>query len=95
MKKVFASVDEAVQDIPDSAKVLVGGFGLCGVPENLLSAVSKRGTKNLTIVSMNGGNVMKSCNTVSNLSSMVKKYHLIHKKVSLNLQKYHLLLEFR
>lgn len=58
MKKVFDSVDAAVQDIPDGAKLLVGGFGLCGVPENLLSALSKQGTKNLTIVSMNGGSKM-------------------------------------
>lgn len=56
MKKVFASVEEAVQDIPDGAKILVGGFGVCGVPENLINAILKHGTKNLTIVSMNGGN---------------------------------------
>lgn len=59
MKKVFSSVEEAVRDIPDGAKLLVGGFGLCGVPENLLNAVSKRGTKDLTIVSMNGGKKRK------------------------------------
>lgn len=56
MKKVFASVDVAVQGIPDGAKILVGGFGLCGVPENLINAIFKHGTKDLTIVSMNGGN---------------------------------------
>lgn len=75
MKKVFSSVDEAVQDIPDCAKLLVGGFGLCGVPENLLSAVSKRGTKNLTIVSMNGGNEMKRSNTVPKLKRFVSKFY--------------------
>lgn len=58
MKKVFASAEEAVHDIPDGAKVLVGGFGLCGVPENLINAIAKHGTKDLTIVSMNGGNAL-------------------------------------
>lgn len=75
MKKVFASVDEAVQDIPDGAKLLVGGFGLCGVPENLLNAVSKHGIKDLTIVSMNGGNEKKKSNTVLRLNHLVTKFH--------------------
>lgn len=75
MKKIFASVDEAVQDIPDGSKLLVGGFGLCGVPENLLNAVSKRGTKNLTIVSMNGGNKMKKSKTALKLTNFVTKFY--------------------
>lgn len=75
MKKIFASVDEAVQDIPDGSKLLVGGFGLCGVPENLLNAVSKRGTKNLTIVSMNGGNKMKKSKSFVKLIIFVTKFY--------------------
>lgn len=53
--KVFCSVDEVVSDIPDGAKLLVGGFGLCGIPENLISAVLKRGAKDLIVVSNNAG----------------------------------------
>lgn len=41
--------------MPDGAKLLVGGFGLCGIPENLIAAVLKRGAKDLTVVSNNAG----------------------------------------
>jgi len=54
-QKVVASADEAVADIPDGATLCVGGFGLCGIPENLLNAVRKQGCKNLTAVSNNAG----------------------------------------
>ncbi|XP_063697389.1 succinyl-CoA:3-ketoacid coenzyme A transferase 1, mitochondrial [Culicoides brevitarsis] len=54
-KKIFANCDDAVKDIPDGAKLLVGGFGLCGIPENLIGALLKKGTKDLTIVSNNAG----------------------------------------
>ena len=53
--KVFKSAQEAVSDIPSGAKLLVGGFGLCGIPENLIEAVLKQGTKNLVVVSNNAG----------------------------------------
>lgn len=53
--KVFSSVEEVVSDMGDGAKLLVGGFGLCGIPENLIAAVLKRGTKDLTVVSNNAG----------------------------------------
>jgi acyl CoA:acetate/3-ketoacid CoA transferase alpha subunit len=49
------SADEAVADIPDGAKLLVGGFGLCGIPENLIAAIRKKGIKGLTCVSNNAG----------------------------------------
>src|ERR1044071_7231905 len=55
MNKVLATADEAVGVIPDGATVMVGGFGLCGIPENLLAALHKRGTRNLTIISNNAG----------------------------------------
>lgn len=41
--------------MPDGAKLLIGGFGLCGIPENLISAVLKRGSKDLTVISNNAG----------------------------------------
>jgi len=55
MKKVVANADEAVRDIPDGATVMVGGFGLCGIPENLIRALVRKGVKNLTTISNNVG----------------------------------------
>lgn len=54
-RKIFASAEDAVRDIPDGAKLLVGGFGLCGIPENLIGAMLKQGAKELTVVSNNAG----------------------------------------
>uniref|UniRef100_A0A7I5E794 Succinyl-CoA:3-ketoacid-coenzyme A transferase n=1 Tax=Haemonchus contortus TaxID=6289 RepID=A0A7I5E794_HAECO len=53
--KIYPNAKEAVQDIPDNAKLLVGGFGLCGIPENLIMALSETGVKGLTCVSNNAG----------------------------------------
>jgi len=50
-----ASVDLAVADIPDQATLVVGGFGLCGIPENLIAALVRRGVTGLTCVSNNAG----------------------------------------
>src|SRR5471032_3362290 len=55
MNKTVASAAEAVNSIKDGATILVGGFGLCGLPENLLLALKEHGAKNLTIVSNNAG----------------------------------------
>ena len=55
MNKVVANADEAVRDIPDGATVMVGGFGLCGIPENLIRALVRKGVKNLTTMSNNVG----------------------------------------
>jgi 3-oxoacid CoA-transferase subunit A len=55
MNKVVASAEEAIQDVFDGATIMVGGFGLCGMPENLIRALAKRGTKNLTTISNNAG----------------------------------------
>lgn len=55
MNKVIATAEEAVQDIPDGATVMIGGFGLCGNPEHLIAALAKRGTRNLTVISNNAG----------------------------------------
>ena len=55
MNKVVTSADEAIRDIQDGASVMIGGFGLCGIPENLIRALMKKGTKNLTTISNNVG----------------------------------------
>jgi len=55
MNKVFKSAMEAIADIEDGATILVGGFGLCGNPENLIRALHAKGVKNLTIISNNCG----------------------------------------
>jgi 3-oxoacid CoA-transferase subunit A len=55
MQKVLQSADEAVALVPDGATVMVGGFGLSGIPENLIAALHRRGTKNLTVISNNAG----------------------------------------
>src|SRR6266700_7227622 len=52
---VVASADEAVRDIRDGATLVVGGFGLCGIPENLIAALVRRGVRDLTVVSNNCG----------------------------------------
>src|SRR3954465_4304349 len=55
MPKVLTSADEAVALIADGASILMGGFGLCGIPEHLIAALHRRGTKNLTVISNNAG----------------------------------------
>ena len=55
MDKRLKSADDAIVNLQDGATVLMGGFGLCGIPENLIAAVRRKGTKNLTVVSNNAG----------------------------------------
>ena len=55
MNKVLQSAEEAVATISDGASIMVGGFGLCGVPHHLLNALHARGTKGLIIISNNAG----------------------------------------
>ena len=55
MNKVVTSADQAIRDIQDGASIMIGGFGLCGIPENLIRALMKKGTKNLTTISNNVG----------------------------------------
>jgi len=55
MNKLVADADEAIRDIPNGATVMIGGFGLCGIPENLIRALVRRGVKNLTTISNNVG----------------------------------------
>src|SRR5271163_2841946 len=55
MHKVVASAEEAIQDVFDGATIMVGGFGLCGIPENLIRALVRKGVKNLTSISNHAG----------------------------------------
>lgn len=55
MNKVVANAAEAIRDIKDNAVVMLGGFGLCGIPENCIKALVARGTKGLTCISNNAG----------------------------------------
>jgi 3-oxoacid CoA-transferase subunit A len=55
MDKRVAGADAAIANIKDGATILLGGFGLCGIPENLIAALRKKGTKDLTLVSNNAG----------------------------------------
>src|SRR5262249_11500248 len=55
MNKVVASAEEAIQDVFDGVTIMVGGFGLCGMPENLIRALARKGVKNLTTISNNAG----------------------------------------
>jgi 3-oxoacid CoA-transferase subunit A len=55
MDKRIASADAAIEKLTDGATILMGGFGLCGIPENLVSALRRKGTRNLTIISNNPG----------------------------------------
>ena len=55
MDKRIANADAAVARVPDGATILMGGFGLCGIPENLIGALRRKGSKDLTVVSNNAG----------------------------------------
>jgi 3-oxoacid CoA-transferase subunit A len=55
MNKVVANADEAIRDIQDGAVLMVGGFGLCGIPEELIEALARKGVKSLTTISNNAG----------------------------------------
>src|SRR5215467_7323648 len=55
MNKVVANADEAISKIQDGATLMLGGFGLCGIPENSIQALVKKGIRNLTCISNNAG----------------------------------------
>jgi 3-oxoacid CoA-transferase A subunit len=54
-RKVFTTLEEAVADIPDGARIMFGGFGGAGFPNNLIQALARKGTKNITAISNNCG----------------------------------------
>ena len=55
MNKVYPNADAAIADLCDGATIMAGGFGLCGIPENLIAAVYRKGIQNLTVISNNAG----------------------------------------
>ncbi len=55
MNKVFQNADDAIFDIPNGAVLMLGGFGLCGIPENCIQAIIKKGIRELTCISNNAG----------------------------------------
>jgi 3-oxoacid CoA-transferase subunit A len=55
MNKIVSNADEAIRDITDGATLMLGGFGLCGIPENCIAALVRKGVKNLTCISNNAG----------------------------------------
>jgi 3-oxoacid CoA-transferase A subunit len=55
VNKVYPNADAAIADLPDGATIMAGGFGLCGIPENLIAAVHRKGIRNLTVISNNAG----------------------------------------
>src|SRR6184192_4367007 len=55
MNKVCGSAAEAIRDVQDGASIMVGGFGLCGIPENLIAALVEKGVKDLVTISNNAG----------------------------------------
>lgn len=88
MKKVVASAEEAVQDIFDGATIMIGGFGLCGIPENLIEALVHRGVKGLRTISNNMGvdgfgmgKMLEAGMIVSHTGSYVGENKLLEAKV--------------
>lgn len=55
MNKVFVNASDALYDVQDGATIMLGGFGLCGIPENSIAALAQKGVKNLTCISNNAG----------------------------------------
>lgn len=55
INKVVSGADEAIHDIHDNAVLMLGGFGLCGIPENCIAALVRKGVKGLTCISNNAG----------------------------------------
>lgn len=55
MNKVYKNADEAIADVKDNMTLMLGGFGLCGIPENCIAALLKKGVKGLTCISNNAG----------------------------------------
>ena len=88
MNKVVESADAAVADIPDGATLMVGGFGLCGIPENLIAALVRRGVKDLRTISNNMGvdqygmgRMLETGMIVAHTGSYVGENRLLEEKV--------------
>ncbi len=77
MNKLYPSAQDAIADIPDGATLMVGGFGLCGNPENLIGALAARGTRGLVIISNNCGTTDKGLGVLlaaGQVKKMVSSY---------------------
>jgi 3-oxoacid CoA-transferase subunit A len=88
LNKVIASAEEAVRDIPDGATIMLGGFGLCGIPENLIDALVVRGIKDLHTISNNMGvdgfgmgRMLEAGMITSHVGSYVGENKLLEEKV--------------
>lgn len=88
MNKVFATAEEAIRDIPDDATLMFGGFGLCGIPENLIDALVRKGVKGLHTISNNMGvdgfgmgRMLEAEMIVSHIGSYVGENKLLEEKV--------------
>ena len=57
MNKLYSSTVEAIADVKDGASIMFGGFGVCGIPENLIEAILEKGVKNLTVIGNNIGDI--------------------------------------
>jgi 3-oxoacid CoA-transferase subunit A len=55
MSKIYIDAENAIADIYDGATIMLGGFGLCGIPENCIAAIVKKKVKDLTCISNNAG----------------------------------------
>jgi 3-oxoacid CoA-transferase subunit A len=88
MDKRIASPDAAIANLRDGMTILMGGFGLCGIPENLIAAMRRKGTKDLTIVSNNAGVedfgiglLLQNCQVKKMISSYVGENKLFERLV--------------
>jgi len=88
LNKVIASAEEAVRDIPDGSTIMLGGFGLCGIPENLIDALVARGIKGLHTISNNMGvdgfgmgRMLEAGMIESHIGSYVGENKLLEEKV--------------
>jgi 3-oxoacid CoA-transferase subunit A len=88
MNKVFATAEEAIRDIPDGATLMFGGFGLCGIPENLIDALVRKGVKELHTISNNMGvdgfgmgRMLEAEMIISHIGSYVGENKLLEERV--------------
>ncbi len=88
MNKIVANADEAVADVHDGATIMFGGFGLCGIPENLTAALVRRGVKNLHTIANNvgidgygTGRLLEAGQIASHTGSYVGENRLLEKMV--------------
>lgn len=88
MNKIYASSDLAVADIPDGATIMLGGFGLCGIPENLIAALVRLGRRGLHTISNNMGvdgfgmgKMLEADQIASHIGSYVGENRLLESRV--------------